>query len=29
VGGLAGVLASFLWNFLGYKFFIFKKSAAA
>lgn len=27
VGGLAGVLASFLWNFLGYKFFIFKKPA--
>jgi putative flippase GtrA len=25
VGGLAGILASFAWNFLGYKFFVFKK----
>jgi putative flippase GtrA len=29
VGGLAGVGASFLWNFLGYKFFVFKKPASA
>lgn len=25
VGGLAGIGASFAWNFLGYKFFVFKK----
>lgn len=25
IGGLAGVAAAFAWNFLGYKFFIFKK----
>lgn len=25
VGGLAGIAASFAWNFLGYKFFVFKK----
>lgn len=29
VGGLAGVAASFLWNFLGYKFFVFKKPVVA
>lgn len=28
VGGLAGVAASFAWNFLGYKFFVFKKPVA-
>ena len=28
VGGICGVAASFLWNFLGYKFFIFKKPSA-
>jgi len=29
VGGLAGILAAFAWNFLGYKFFVFRKHAAA
>lgn len=29
VGGLAGVAASFAWNFLGYKFFVFKKPVVA
>lgn len=29
VGGLAGVAVSFAWNFLGYKFFVFKKKGAA
>jgi len=29
VGGLVGVAASFLWNFLGYKFFVFKKKPEA
>lgn len=28
VGALAGVLASFLWNFLGYKFFVFREQSA-
>ena len=28
VGGLLGIAASFLWNFLGYKFFVFKRPAA-
>ena len=29
VGGLAGIAASFAWNFLGYKFFVFKKPSVA
>lgn len=29
IGGLAGVAAAFLWNFLGYKFFVFKKQEGA
>jgi len=29
VGGMAGVAASFLWNFLGYKFIVFKRVAVA
>lgn len=28
VGALAGIGASFLWNFVGYKFFVFKKTKA-
>jgi putative flippase GtrA len=28
VGGLAGVAVSFLWNFFGYKFIVFKQPAA-
>jgi len=27
IGGLCGVVGSFLWDFLSYKFFVFKKSA--
>ncbi len=27
IGAIAGVLAAFVWDFLGYKFFVFKKTA--
>lgn len=29
IAKLAGIAASFLWNFIGYKFFVFKKPAAS
>jgi len=29
VAPLAGIAASFVWNFIGYKYFVFKKSATA
>jgi putative flippase GtrA len=28
VSPLAGILVTFIWNFLGYKYFVFKKKAA-